>query len=140
MECWARLRESSVGRLAVVVDGEPDIFPVNFVTDHGSVVLRTAAGTKLAGAVGRQVAFEADGYDADQGTAWSVVLKGRASEVNRLHDVVAALDLPLVTWHAGPKPRFVRIEPDRTTGVCFPVSPAAQVATEPAVSTDPDPG
>jgi nitroimidazol reductase NimA-like FMN-containing flavoprotein (pyridoxamine 5'-phosphate oxidase superfamily) len=47
-ECWELLRQSPVGRLAVVVAGDPDIFPINYVVDHGSIVIRTAAGTKLA--------------------------------------------------------------------------------------------
>ena len=48
-----------MGRLAVVVAGHPDIFPINYVVDHASIVIRTAAGTKLAGSKSRQVAFEA---------------------------------------------------------------------------------
>ena len=45
--CWELLEGASVGRLAVDVAGQPDIFPVNFVVDRGSIVFRTAAGTKL---------------------------------------------------------------------------------------------
>ena len=44
---------------------QPDIFPINYVVDHGAVVFRTAEGTKLAAAVlGQGVAFEIDGYEA----------------------------------------------------------------------------
>jgi hypothetical protein len=116
---WALLRESAVGRLAVVVDGEPDIFPVNFAVDHGSIVLRTAEGTKLAAAVGQVVAFEIDGYSPDTGEAWSVVAKGSAQEIRQLHDVLDSLDLPLAPWHAGAKGHFIRITPDRLTGLRF---------------------
>lgn len=52
---WALLRQAVVGRLAVIVDGAPDNFPVNHQVDHGSVVFRTAAGTKLAGALGHRL-------------------------------------------------------------------------------------
>ena len=45
----------------------PEIFPINYVVDHGTVVFRTAEGTKLAGAVQRDVAFEADGYETADG-------------------------------------------------------------------------
>src|SRR4051794_39359108 len=48
--CWALLRAADIGRLAVVVGDRPEIFPVNFVVDHGTVVIRTAPGTKLAAA------------------------------------------------------------------------------------------
>ena len=49
--CWALLRSQEVGRLAVSIADRPEIFPVNYVVDHGTVVFRTAEGTKLAGAV-----------------------------------------------------------------------------------------
>ena len=121
-ECWELLRAAEVGRLAVAIAGHPDIFPVNFVVDHGSVVFRTAEGTKLAAAVlGTATAFEVDGYDAAAGEAWSVVLKGRAREIEAIQDVVEALDLPLFPWHASPEHRFVRIVPDELTGRRFTV-------------------
>ncbi len=120
--CWALLRSAEVGRLAVSDHDRPDIFPVNFVVDHGSVVFRTANGTKLAAAVlSPAVAFEADGYDPVAGVAWSVVIKGRAVEVDGLHGLFAALQLPLFPWHAAPKNCFVRIEPDEITGRRFEV-------------------
>ena len=84
-------RRSEVGRLAVSIRNHPEIFPLNFVVDHGTVVFRTAEGTKLAAAVlGESVAFEIDGYDAAAGDAWSVVIKGRASEIERMQDVFDA--------------------------------------------------
>ncbi len=45
-ECWDLLAQTNVGRLAVLVDGHPDIFPVNYVLDGDSIVFRTGAGTK----------------------------------------------------------------------------------------------
>ena len=100
----------------------PSIFPINFVVDRESIVFRTAAGTKLSEAVtGQTVAFEADGYDADAGEAWSVIIQGRAFEIERMHDYFDALALPLFPWHAAPKHHFVRIEPDEMSGRRFEV-------------------
>ena len=107
--CWALLRSHEVGRLAVSIADRPEIFPINYVVDHGTVVFRTAEGTKLAGAVQRDVAFEADGYEPETGEAWSVVVKGRAEEISRGHELLDTADLPLFPWHAAPKQRFVRI-------------------------------
>ena len=118
-ECWALAREAVVGRLAVIVEDRPEIFPINYVVDHGTLVFRTAAGTKLAATVGRPVAFEIDGYDPTTGNAWSVVIKGIGREVKGLYDVLDAIDLPIETWHAAPKPRIVRIEADSVTGRRF---------------------
>jgi nitroimidazol reductase NimA-like FMN-containing flavoprotein (pyridoxamine 5'-phosphate oxidase superfamily) len=122
-QCWQLLRANEVGRLAVSITDHPDIFPVNYVVDRGTVVFRTAEGTKLAAAVlGRAVAFEIDGYDAARGEAWSVVIKGRATEIERMQDVFDALDLPLFPWHASPKHRFVRVEPFDLSGRRFHVA------------------
>lgn len=118
-ECWSLVRGTQVGRIAVVVDSAPDIFPVNHVVDHGSIVLRTAAGTKLFAADGRDVAFEVDGFDAATGQAWSVVLKGVAHEVRQMHDVLDAMSLPLFPWVQSSKPHFIRIEPDEVSGRRF---------------------
>jgi nitroimidazol reductase NimA-like FMN-containing flavoprotein (pyridoxamine 5'-phosphate oxidase superfamily) len=121
-DCWMLLRSTEVGRLAVNVRGEPDIFPVNFVVDHGSIVFRTASGTKLAFAViGSRVAFEADGYDEESKLAWSVVLKGPAQPIENLHESLDAARLPLFPWHDSPKNHFVRVEPDEISGRRFPV-------------------
>jgi nitroimidazol reductase NimA-like FMN-containing flavoprotein (pyridoxamine 5'-phosphate oxidase superfamily) len=125
-ECLALLRTASVGRLAVSRPTHPEVFPVNFVVDHGAVMFRTAAGTKLdAISQDHDVTFEADGYDAANGEAWSVVVKGQASEVAGVHDLVAAVDLPLFPWHAAPKQRIVRILPEEMTGRRFHVAPGS---------------
>jgi hypothetical protein len=132
--CLELLRAESVGRLAVAIHDHPDIFPVNFVVDRGTVVFRTAEGTKLAAAVlGRGVAFEIDGLDDAERQAWSVVIKGRAVEVERLQELFDVQGLPLFPWHAAPKHRFVRIEPVEISGRRFDVvEPSAW--TEPVMS------
>ena len=130
-ESWSLLRSMPVGRLAVVVDGKPEIFPLNHVVDQGTLVFRTSEGTKLSGAVGHDVAYEVDGIDETGTVAWSVVIKGRASEVARLHESLEALDLPLHPWHRGPKPRVVRIEPEEVHGRRFTVTVTPEVPPVP---------
>lgn len=116
-ECWDLLDRAAVGRLAVDVAGQPDIFPINFVVDARGIVFRTAAGTKLAGAVlNRLVAFEIDGYEPADRTAWSVVVKGHARPIERMQEMFDAEDLPLFPWLAWEKPNFVRIDPTVVTG------------------------
>ncbi len=124
-ECWQLLRTTEVGRLAVVVEDRPDIFPINFLVDHGTIVFRTAEGTKLASlSSDGMVAFEADGYDGDIRSAWSVVIKGRADEITRMHDLVETTTLPLFPWHSAPKAHFVRVVPDQISGRRFSVGDA----------------
>jgi len=122
-ECLELLRTSAVGRLAVVTASGPEIFPVNFIVDHGTIVFRTAEGTKLSSiASTRNVAFEVDGYDPRAGVAWSVVAKGGAREARTMQERFDAADLTLFPWQTAPKPRFVRITPHEITGRRFRVT------------------
>jgi nitroimidazol reductase NimA-like FMN-containing flavoprotein (pyridoxamine 5'-phosphate oxidase superfamily) len=123
-QCWDLLRQVSVGRLAVWIDDHPDIFPLNYTVDHGTVVFRTDEGTKLGGALGETpVALEADGVDADSGMAWSVVVKGKAAAINGTEEILDSASLYLFPWQAGRKDHFVRITPDTITGRRFKVTP-----------------
>ncbi len=121
-QCWELLGSVEVGRLAIAVAGDVDIFPVNFALDDGSIVFRTAEGTKLVEIVlAGRVAFEVDGYEPEHGRAWSVVVKGRADNLERFEDLYRAQALPLFPWNAAPKERFVRLRPERLTGRRFTV-------------------
>jgi len=123
---WELLRLSPIGRIAVTMAGDPEIFPVNHVVDHGTIVFRTSRGTKLAAVTLHPiVAYEADGYDAASGTAWSVVIKGRAVPVRNREELMDTLFLPLHPWHQGDKPYFVRVIPERATMREFHVTAAS---------------
>ncbi|MCU1519877.1 MAG: uncharacterized protein JWM13_1976 [Arthrobacter sp.] len=123
-QCWELLRRVSVGHLAVWVDDHPDLFPVNYKVDHGTLVFRTGAGTKFDAAVGETpVALEADGVDAESGVAWSVVVKGQATAVSRTEEVLDTVGLLLFPWEAGRKDHFIRIVPTSVTGRRFTVTP-----------------
>ncbi len=121
-QCWSLLGSVEVGRLAVAAAGDIDIFPLNFVVDDRSLLFRTAEGTKLVEVVlAGRVAFEIDGYDAERGRAWSVVLKGEAHMLEKWDDIYSAQDTPLFPWNHSPKERFVRIIPYAVTGRRFTV-------------------
>jgi nitroimidazol reductase NimA-like FMN-containing flavoprotein (pyridoxamine 5'-phosphate oxidase superfamily) len=126
-ECWEALRGADVGRLAVIIDDHPEIFPLTYVVDHGTVVFRSAEGSKVEGVLsGRPLAFEADGYDRSTNQAWSVVIKGSAERPQDIDDAAEAAMLPLFPWQAGEKNRFVRIVPDEVSGRRFNVQPRAR--------------
>ena len=122
-QCWQRLRSVSVARLAVIADGKPAIFPINYTVDHGTLVFRSAPGTKLKAALaGPSVALETDGVDTPSGTAWSVVISGLASEVVRTEELLDTFTLYLFPWERSPKEHFVRIVPDSVTGRQFNIA------------------
>ena len=116
------MKGQTLGRLAVSVTGQPDIFPVNFHADDTSIVFRTAPGTKLLEVtINARVAFEADGYDIDE--AWSVVIKGTASVLEKQAEIFAAEELGLRSWVPTLKPVFVRIVPSEVSGRRFQFGP-----------------
>jgi uncharacterized protein len=122
-ECWELLRGISVGRVGLWVEDHPEIFPINYTVDHGSVVFRTGQGTKLAAALADlPVAFEADSVDARTGVVWSVQITGSAAQIERTDDVLDAAALRLFPWQAGRKDHFIRITPDKVTGRRFTVA------------------
>ena len=85
-ECWELLGRHDMGRIAIVVDGKPQIFPVNHGLKGKVIVFRTAAGTKLANAPESPVAFEVDEYDSSAGLGWSVVVQGFGRDVTEAAD------------------------------------------------------
>jgi nitroimidazol reductase NimA-like FMN-containing flavoprotein (pyridoxamine 5'-phosphate oxidase superfamily) len=121
-DCWQLLRSSSLGRLAVSAGGEPDIYPVNFVASDGRLLFRTAEGTKLLElTVNNHVAFETDGVGRDE--AWSVVVKGTASALEKRSEIDAADQLPLRPLIPTLKYVYVEITPTQVTGRRFPLGP-----------------
>jgi uncharacterized protein len=142
-DCWECLRSASVGRLAVVVDGVPEIFPVNYLPEDGTVTFRTGPGTKIdAMAAGGVVALEADGLNVYGTIAWSVVLKGQ-TEIIDMAGVDEALDAGPSPWEEGAKDLVVRITPEEITGRRFVVTSAPthwwrpRTTAAPAQAADP---
>ena len=111
---------STLGRLAVVIDGQPLAFPVNFTLDGRDVVLRTDEGTKLYASRNGLVAFECDSIDRSYHTGWSVIITGRAEEVRQASEVARLARLPLGPWCPGPKEVWLRIRPQTITGRRIP--------------------
>lgn len=116
-ECFELLAQEHLGRVAIVDDRGPVVFPVNFVLDRHMVVFRTDAGTKLDVARrGCRVAFEIDGTDAAAHSGWSVVVRGEAVEVTDPAEVARLRKLPLDPWAPGAKTYYVRVLPAVLTG------------------------
>jgi nitroimidazol reductase NimA-like FMN-containing flavoprotein (pyridoxamine 5'-phosphate oxidase superfamily) len=116
-ECFELLANEHLGRVAVVDDRGPVVFPVNFVLDRRTVVFRTEQGTKLhAAGRGSRVCFEVDRADAVAHTGWSVIVRGEITEVTDRAELERLRELPLQTWAPGVRDRYVRILPAVLTG------------------------
>ena len=117
-ECWNLLSSVAIGRLVTSVDGQPEIFPVNFVVQNRTVLFRTAQGTKLvSAAINNRVLFEADEHNVAEG--WSVIVQGTARLLRTGEEIDEAERAQLLPWIATTKEHFVRIRPDGVTGRRF---------------------
>lgn len=117
-QSWKLLDATKHGRLVVSVAGEPDIFPVNYLTSDRKIYLRTAPGNKLAQlTINSRILFETDGILSDE--AWSVVLRGTARVLTNSAELAAVEDLGLKTWVPTLKDFYVEIVPTSVSGRHF---------------------
>src|SRR5215471_10729601 len=112
-ECLRLLASVPVGRVGFIADGELVILPVNHVVDGQNVAFRTAHGSKLSAAEGQNVAtFEADHYNEQTRSGWSVLVTGRAEVVDAEADVQRLTRRGLHPWGAAMQhPFWIRIRP-----------------------------
>jgi uncharacterized protein len=120
-ECLEILDQHGLGRIAVVVEGQPQIFPVNYAMSGRIIAFRTGAGSKLSHAPGSKVCFEIDEYDSSAGVGWSVMVQGVAVDATESLDDVSWAARAATPWPLAPgaKPFRVAIEPSKITGRRF---------------------
>lgn len=121
-ESWNLLAGVALGRVVTSVGEQPEIFPVNFVTQHHTILFRTAEGTKLASIVlNNRVVFEADDHNTAEG--WSVIVKGHAELLDTHAEIEEADRAQLLPWTPTLKLRYVRVVPHEITGRRFRFGP-----------------
>ena len=115
--CLELLREGCVGRIAVVVNGVPEITPVNYALLDGDIVFRSGTGTKLHAALMSQpVSFEVDRIDEAHRTGWSVLVSGNSSVIEDVDELARAEELDIDTWAPGTRDDFVRVRAELVFG------------------------
>lgn len=118
-ECWQLLHQEEFGRMAYHLADEVHIAPVNYATDRGRLVFRTAEGSKLLGVVmNEDVAFEIDRIDDEAESAWSVIARGHA-RILEGQDHRDADNLRLRPWTSSNKHNVVAIDVTEVTGRRF---------------------
>ena len=120
-ECKRLLQSQDLGRIAIVIDGRPQIFPVNYVFDEGVVVFRTTAGLKLEQGPLSSVAFETDHVDYENRLAWSVMVQGTAQDITATIDSLSERlrRLPVVPAAPGDRRDWMGVYAHQVTGRRF---------------------
>ena len=120
-----------VGRLALPTPTSPVVVPLNFRYHDKDVFVRVGPGTVAATAPGLLVAFEVDRVEAEQGLAWSVLVRGLARSLapHELHRLWRELPEPLAPL---PGDNLISIRGDVVTGRRFSLSAVVQREVEKA--------
>jgi uncharacterized protein len=118
-ECLRLLATHPVGRVAVVVNGWPTIFPVaHHVMDFDTIVFRCDDISRFTdGNGGLSMSLEVDGID-DAGQLWTVAVNGVGREVDtmertRLRGLGLEPPMGAETTH------WIRLHPETVTGRRF---------------------
>lgn len=116
-ECFRLLATAKLGRLAVTLASLPTVFPVNFHFDGEQILVLTGRGTKLDAALQNAVvAFEVDDISPIDHEGWSVVVTGRAREVDDLDELEAVRVAPLARWAPRGGQRVIAISTELVSG------------------------
>ncbi len=92
-QAWELLGTEDLGRLATTThDGRTDVYPINYVTGDGLILIRTRPGSKLAElATFPEVVFETDRIDRETKVAWSVIVHATAT-IDRSTDALLKVE------------------------------------------------
>jgi hypothetical protein len=118
-EAMRLLASVDYGRVVFTLNALPAIRPVNHLVDEGQIIIRTRLTTAISTVVrsadsGVVVAYEADDFDSQSQSGWSVVATGWAHPVND-PGRISRYERLLHPWvnHAD---TVLAIEPDIVTG------------------------
>ena len=120
-DCWSLLRTHKLGRLAIVIEDRPRIFPVTYAAAEDTVVFRTQPGAKLQHGPGSAACFEIDDYDRGTSMAWSVMVVGVLKDITVADDELSRrlrrLDVEPVA--PGQKLHWLALNADEVSGRSF---------------------
>lgn len=118
-DCVALLEGTPIGRIVFLdEEGQPLALPVNFRWHDGAVVFRTLEGQKLLAALTNQrVSFEVDRWDPESRAGASVIVKGKAANVDQWAEREQLEQIGLEPWSNGPwRTTWIRVTPSEVTG------------------------
>jgi nitroimidazol reductase NimA-like FMN-containing flavoprotein (pyridoxamine 5'-phosphate oxidase superfamily) len=127
-ECLRLLAMTSIGRIVFTHHALPAVLPVRYVLDHDSaIVVRTSKFSQMAAGVDDAVvAFEADCFNDDERSGWSVVVTGRAALVTEPGERRRLRALDVHSWANPPEETYIRIACELVAGRSLERPPDAE--------------
>ena len=124
-DCWQHLATEQFGRVGLLVEGRPEILPVNYAIDGKTILFRTSEGSVLNEASMCVVAFEVDRVNVATHEGWSVMVQGVAQDIGNAIDPTSERlrRLALITWAPGARQCWFRVDPDKITGRRLSLTP-----------------
>jgi uncharacterized protein len=100
-ECWTHLTDNDLGRIAIIRDGAPEVFPLSYRVLEDASLKSILIRTRLDNAVdraGASVCFQVDGVDPGGQSGWSVMASGHLHTAPRPHDTTGVAPDGHDTW------------------------------------------
>lgn len=107
-----------VGRLVFNHGDDLVVIPVNHLLEDGDVLMRTADGSEMLAAArrGASAVLEVDNLENWSRSGWSVLIRGRLSEVSDPAAVDRVLTSRLRPWAHGERDHVLRLPAAQVTG------------------------
>ena len=116
-ECFRLLAAQHLGRVGLIVAGQPMVLPVNYALLGHTVVFRTARNSGFDRVVrGADVVFEIDHADPAYHSGWRVLGRGRAEGVEASIDLDALDHAVMRPWARRDEPGWIAIPLAHVTG------------------------
>lgn len=116
-ECRELLAGATVARLGYVIEGRPQVVPVNITVVDGDVFIRSLPGSKAAAAGrGDVVCLEVDHLEPETMTGWSVTAHGPLELIVDARVLRRAWDNDPEPWQHGDRWRWLRLTPQTLAG------------------------
>lgn len=116
-ECYRLLASQHLGRVGLIVAGQPMVLPVNYAMVGRTVVFRTARNSGFDRVVrGAEVVFEIDHADPAYHSGWSVLGRGRAEGVDETVDLATLNQVVMRPWARRDRPGWIAVSFHHVTG------------------------
>ncbi len=115
--CLDLLRSVSLGRIGLSVDALPVIVPVGFSVLDDRIVFGIRPQARFATALhGMVIALEADQWDPERRTGWTVLVQGPARVLTEAGDLERIAALEASRWWFAESTRVVELATDVVSG------------------------